>query len=81
MDLAEYNYALKTLHLGCMLEGISLHYLIISKISVYSVFITFLFRCFGTATCGNYVDTASGVVPWYHRCCVLLAEVPPLVPK
>ena len=37
-------------------------------------------RCFGTATCGTYVDTANGVVPWYHRCCVLLDEVLPLVP-
>ena len=80
-DLKEYDYALETLCPGCMLEGISGHYLTISKIIVYSVLIVFVFRCFGTATYGTYVDTASGVVPWYHRCCVLLAEVLPLVPK
>ena len=43
-DLEEYNYALETLRPGCILKGISGHYLTISKISVYSVLITFLFR-------------------------------------
>ena len=43
-DLKEYNYALETLRPGCMLEGISGHYLTMSKTSVYSVLDTFLFR-------------------------------------